>query len=80
MFRETIAKVARATPFRPFTVRTRDGAALRVGHPEVISFPAGRGDMIAIAKPAGGVRIISTMLIESVEHDLVPTPDSPQRR
>lgn len=74
MFRETIAKAAHATPFRPFTVRTRDGASLRVGHPEVISFPPGSDDMIAIARPAGNVRLVSTALITSLEHDAEPAP------
>jgi len=67
MTRDVLARAATARPFRPFTVRLRDGDAVRVPHPEVIFLPPKNPGMVVISKPSGGVRLTDMASITCVE-------------
>jgi hypothetical protein len=72
---EDLAAAALARPFRPFTIRTRDGLALRVSHPEAISFSPKHPHAAMVAKPSGGARVVTYSTVAAV----VPDAAEPRR-
>jgi hypothetical protein len=76
--RAAIAAAAHARPFRPFTIHTRDGRPARVSHPEVIFFPPKNPQMLAIAKPKGGVRLLFLPSITALEQEAADAPRQAQ--
>ena len=62
---EQLRKIHRAAPFEPFTIRTVDGLALNVNHPEVLAIsPVGR--TIVLMTPDRAHETIDVLMITSI--------------
>ena len=76
MTTKELEKAHKTTPFRPFLLRMAGGRAIRVDHPEMMSYTPG-GRITVVHKPNGDFEIIDLLLVESIE---VPTGKRNGRR
>jgi hypothetical protein len=66
MTREKLKNAQRAAPFRPFTIRTADGSAFEVPHPDFLSIsPSDR--TVIVHDKKGGFSILDMLLMTEIE-------------
>jgi hypothetical protein len=67
-----IRELLKATPFRPFTIKTADGREFRVEHPDFVLAAASDTPQIVIEERDGRTHFLSALLISSIELDGLP--------
>lgn len=66
MTTKELERAHKTAPFRPFLLRMAGGRAIRVDHPEMMSYAPG-GRTTVVFKRNGDFEIIDLLLIESIE-------------
>jgi hypothetical protein len=62
----TLSKLHQVRPFQPFSVRLGDGQALRVDHPEMLSYgPKSR--LAVVHRRDGSFEIVDLLLVTGLE-------------
>ncbi|HEY5895725.1 MAG TPA: hypothetical protein VIT91_21100 [Chthoniobacterales bacterium] len=61
-----IRALLRATPFRPFIIRTADGREFRIDHPDFVLAASSDVPQITIEEPDGTQHWLPVLLIRSV--------------
>jgi hypothetical protein len=69
-----IRELLSAIPFRPFVIRTADGRAYRIEHPDFMLASSSDTPQVVIEEPDGRVHFISVLLITSLEQDPMVSP------
>lgn len=66
MTTKELERAHKAIPFRPFLLRLAGGRAIKVEHPEMMSYTPG-GRITVVHKANGDFEILDLLLIESIE-------------
>jgi hypothetical protein len=66
MTTEALSELHQARPFQPFRMRLGDGQALRVEHPEMLSY-APRGRAAVVYRRDGSFQIVDLLLVTGLD-------------
>ncbi len=66
MTTEALYKLHQARPFQPFSIRLGDGQALRVEHPEMLSY-APKGRTAVVYRRDGSFEIVDLLLVTGLD-------------
>jgi hypothetical protein len=64
--KQRVRELLRASPFKPFVVRTADGKEFKVEHPDFVLAAGSDTPNVILEDPTGEVHFISALLITSV--------------